>query len=669
PVVNPFDGKVASLAGFQSLVITSPNQDYVPEYPEITTGMWHIACIPRQGAYPLSDVLWRNLNPDNDWEADRDAGAALSVGFLRHSIVVDLTVAAGQVVKAFRAIPGLPTTQREIGDQLSLMLRQCVERLSRLPAGRMVTIAVAANVQRLSLELAGLKIFLETVAPRIQTPQDYSHDVLQVLGAFVHDGTAAQTYARVGLPTWFIQPLTNYIKIWRVVQVRTPHDPSSAGDGRHALPKPAVCAGAANLSRNWLATMVERLSFELCTTAPLTLPTAPIDSEAVVERETKRARGSESEVVSTTLHMLPREATVSKPPKSGKKPRPRGKKHRGRDPTATTPADSLLPKPSLEYCHSPFSTIADAWVRALRGIGNLPQNLKGASYFYPPPFLLDTISALTPPSDAAPPECIRKDEKVHRYLHNLVRIRHFCRRRLFDQTVSGALFSIAEWRHALFGEYKIREQPQVTGGEGEARRTKRKYDMHNTISHLFSGAGSIRTYSTEATAQLDWLPVCQKTAATDPRVRHYLLWEAHEINWRCELLALDQVLVPRDSWPVMRRWEREAEVSAVWGESSGAMGVLPNMAQDVRRYCWLSPPDRHWRTCVRTLRAFLVLMSRWPDFPDILRAMLPVETEDWTDAEYETAQTAATRFYTETFVKMFSRLPIVPCEFPLQYLL
>lgn len=65
--MNPFDGKVASLAGFQSLVITSPNQDYVPEYPverrivktysdglwgvneysrwpqEITTGMWHIA--------------------------------------------------------------------------------------------------------------------------------------------------------------------------------------------------------------------------------------------------------------------------------------------------------------------------------------------------------------------------------------------------------------------------------------------------------------------------------------------------------------------------------------------------------------------------------------------------------------------------------------------------
>ncbi len=148
----------------------------------------------------------------------------------------------------------------------------------------------------------------------------------------------------------------------------------------------------------------------------------------------------------------------------------------------------------------------------------------------------------------------------------------------------------------------------MQGSEAEARRMKRKYEGKNAIARLFGGVGSMRVYSETDEPKLGALAVTKDVAANDPRVRYHLLWEAHEINWRCELLALDQVVVPRDSWLDLDRWEREKEVSAVWGEISGVIGVLPNLTRDIERYCWSSPPDSNWKRCVRPLKAFLALM-------------------------------------------------------------
>lgn len=261
---------------------------------------------------------------------------------------------------------------------------------------------------------------------------------------------------------------------------------------------------------------------------------------------------------------------------------------------------------------------------------------------------------------------MRKDEKVHRYLHNLVRIRDFCRVRLFDPTISGEPLTIADWRDALWGEYAIKDEPPVTRGEGDKRRVKRRYDGKNAVTRLFACVGSMRAYNEADTPALGGLAVSERVAAEDPRVRYYLLWEAHEINWRCELLALDQVLVPRDGWPVMYRWEREAEVSAVWGERSGVIGVLPDLARDVERFCWTDEVDAPWRDSLPPLRAFLALMLRWPDTPANLRAMAR-DTERWYFDDYSAAQRAAVEFYVETFVKHFGRLPICPFQYPKKY--
>lgn len=708
-VVDAFDGKVASHAGFQSLVITSPNQDYVPEYPterriiktysdglwgvreysrwpqELVTGMWHIACIPIRGKCDLPVVLWRNLRPEEDWYEDRRAGV-LSLGYLHRPIVEELNTAVELVVAAFRSIPGLSGERRVLGDQLCLMLRQCAGRMTRLPSRPGIAVAVGAHVQRLCLELAGLRTYLQVVAPRIEAPRDFSGDVLPVLGTFVHEGSAAQTCTRVGLPTWFLQPITAHIKVWRVVRAQGPYDLSSQESQPPIFHHPTVRAGVMNLTGNWLATMVQGVSLQLCSTTPISLPTSPMGGEPANDREMKRARAMELPVVTKTLDLPAAPAELPDPARAKKKPRPRGgKKNKPRDaavhdrpPTTSAPdrhADAsertAAPKapspPSLVFCRSPFFRPPEPWIRALRKVGKLHQPKQAVLYFYPPPFLLDTVSTRTTlPDRFAPPEIIRKDEKVHRYLHNLVRIRHFCRVRLLDPTIPGDPLTITDWRDALWGDYMIKEEPPVTGSEGDVRRTKRRYDGKNEISRLFSGIATMRAYSEEDKPTLAWLAVSKDVAAVDPRVRYYLLWEAHEISWRCELLALDQVMVPRDGWPVMHRWEREADVSAVWGERSGVIGVLPHLARDVHRFWWTEKTDPHWKSCLPPLQAFLALMSRWRDYPSRLRDM-PRDADDWTSDDFEAAQGEAVQYYVETFVKHFSRLPTCPFRFPVKH--
>ncbi|KAL1944387.1 hypothetical protein VTO73DRAFT_3572 [Trametes versicolor] len=709
-VADAFDGRVASQAGFQSLVITSPNQDFVPEYPierkiiktysdglwgvneysrwpqELVTGMWHVACIPRRGAYSLPDVLWRNLRPEEDWYEDRRAGV-LSVGYLHPPIIEGLYTAAERAVAAFRSIPGLSSSRRALGDQLCMMLGQCVGRLSRLPAKPGIAVAVAAHVQRLCLELAGLKIYLEVVTPRIDAPRDFSQQILPVLGTFVNEGTAAQTCTRVRLPTWFLQPLTAHIKVWRVVRVQSPYDLSVQESQSHIYHHPSVRVGVMNLTGNWLATMIQGVSRQLCAIRPLSLPTSSsTEADEDAERDPKRPRAAAEVVASKTLRMPAAPSREVKTGETKKKPRARGgkkSKPRGtqaiappeadRAPATSSAASSSqppappTPRPSLQFYPSPFVSLSEAWTRALSHVGSLPYPTKSTVYFFPPPFLLDTLSPDSPlPNNDVPPEAIRHDVKVRRYLHNLVRIRHFCRLRLFEATVSGHPLTIVEWREALWGEYRIREDPQVQGGEAEARRMKRKYEGKNAIARLFGGVGSMRVYSDADAPKLGSLEVTKDVAANDPRVRYHLLWEAHEINWRCEVLALDQVVVPRESWPDIDRWEREKEVSAVWGEISGVIGVLPNLTRDVDRFCWLSPSDSRWKRCLKPLKAFLELMSRWPDYPASLRGM-PEEMDEWSNVDFEGAQAAAARFYTDTFVKHFARLPVVPFEFPMKY--
>ena len=76
---------------------------------------------------------------------------------------------------------------------------------------------------------------------------------------------------------------------------------------------------------------------------------------------------------------------------------------------------------------------------------------------------------------------------------------------------------------------------------------------------------------------------------SNPLIRSTLLWEAHELNFRADIMALDHVLVDTWDWLERSKWEREMMVSGVWGEPSSGVTVLPSLEPDLRRYCWHAP--------------------------------------------------------------------------------
>lgn len=242
PVVSTrkwYQALVASQAGFDRMVITSPNCLWIPEYPRETTvietfmdghwgiheyslhpqdlcrGWWHLACIPMQHAVPsivLAEVLDRNA----DWEPEGGLGFD-GLGNITLERQVDLMVAAKDTISACEKLK-VPATVRKYTRFLSTILQTFVDRMRHLPASPTVAISVAAHIQRLTLELVGLKNYMQFVVPRLESNRDYSDDVLPFLGAFVREGSDAATLTRVGVPVFFLQPLTHRLAVWGVVE-------------------------------------------------------------------------------------------------------------------------------------------------------------------------------------------------------------------------------------------------------------------------------------------------------------------------------------------------------------------------------------------------------------------------------------------------------------------
>ncbi|KAM5540220.1 hypothetical protein V8D89_006039 [Ganoderma adspersum] len=153
--------------------------------------------------------------------------------------------------------------------------------------------------------------------------------------------------------------------------------------------------------------------------------------------------------------------------------------------------------PSKSFTPSPFYDVPPMWAAALEAVSPVPRVLSSATYFFPPPFLIDTISSMAGLSPGCKhPELARCDEKVHHYIHNFARIRVFCRTRLFEitSTIANEPLTIAEWRSALRGDYLLTLQPpsespglherQCSGSSQE--RWKRVLWLFGNIAHLRS---------------------------------------------------------------------------------------------------------------------------------------------------------------------------------------
>lgn len=327
-IVHPFGG-IASQDGFTTMCVTTPNTPFIPEYPVerriiktysdgrwgvheysrwpqlLVDGMWHIACIPRRDwalLHRFREILWRWFKV-SDWVEDPTAAVA-SLGFLKKLLVDDLDKAAKESIAKYQAIKGVPPHRMEYGLQLIVVLRQCLDRVRLLASGPAVAIAVAAHVQRLALELEGLTTYLTVILPRIESHEDFKFHLLDVVGTFVKEGTAAATCVRIGLPVWFLQPLTRKVPVWHIVSVkRFREELSDLESSLSILHRAEEFAGMMNLTGNWSADMVVRISRDLCSsTLPDMSPPTSLEITAGPP-EAKRSRAESSQMAGKQLEM------------------------------------------------------------------------------------------------------------------------------------------------------------------------------------------------------------------------------------------------------------------------------------------------------------------------------------------------------------------------------
>ncbi|KAI0715494.1 hypothetical protein C8T65DRAFT_738586 [Cerioporus squamosus] len=515
----------------------------------------------------------------------------------------------------------------------------------------------------------------------MQDGGDYSRLVLSVLGAFVHDEHTALQCAKAGLPVWLVQPLTRNIKVWRVIAAEKPPYMCAESSSPPLEYHPEEVAGVVNTSESWLSRMVFAISQQLCSaTLPtltdcramisknITMAEVPPPTRAerpVTYKKTRRGgrkskQGTQQGTTADTTEQRTGSLTPNAPAPSATssgcvdhQAHPNG--------ASATPAPPTG-QPSREFTESPFYRLPAAWKQALRAVGSLPQPVESVVYFYPPPFLLATVSSETP-EPALYYDCeVRRDEKVHQYLHNLVRIRAFCRWRLLDPTVSGRPLTIAEWRTALWGDYHVQAAAPVARTAGGQHRANKKFATKSSIARLCANSAALTSYDASQVPKLAGLAVSSETAARCQLVRLTLCWEAHEINFRCEVMALDALMVLRDDWPVMHRWAREAQVSAIWGAPSSLLTVIPDVPADIARPWWIPRSAVNWQDGEARLRAFLELMSKWAGFPESLLATL--QLSPWSAEQYERVQDEAVKFYVRTFVSKYHRLPVPPMDFP-----
>ncbi|KAI1795368.1 hypothetical protein LXA43DRAFT_1091016 [Ganoderma leucocontextum] len=507
-ICGPWEGKVASQGVLSGFVITSPSQEHVPHMPRdvnmiqtYVDGRWgvheysrhpqwyieemtHVACIPWSASPPdIPDILFTSLDTDKHWEEDASV-AVRGLGQIRALVRKDLAEAAATAIRRTETIAHTKDAILRYTQFLVMLLRQVMDRMNYLPSVATRVIAIAAHIQRVCLELAELKTYLDIVVGLVESSKDFSASVLDVVGGFVREGAVTQTWHRVGIPYWVLQPLNTSLSVWRIVEEDPlPYDLARQVCDPPILHSAGAFVGVSNLTGNWISSMLVSVSKHIAGShlSSLHLTSVPqLPSEHTIS--SKRPRVEEKTIISSHLSMRTADAEPQAGASKGarrqacRKATAAGHIDKGQTTSGTNqsqvaagpPRSAGFAHPSRYLLLSPFVDISEIWIEVLRAAGPVPQTPNLALYFFPPPFLLDTVTSM----DSLPPGCVypdraRADAKVSRYLHNLVRIHEFCRTRLFDISLDDRPLTITEWRAALWGEYLPQTSIRAASGKSD----------------------------------------------------------------------------------------------------------------------------------------------------------------------------------------------------------
>ncbi|GBE80380.1 hypothetical protein SCP_0300950 [Sparassis crispa] len=294
--VSPFDGLLATEFPLRDDgVIITPNASYIPKFPAVLNGQmatqhdgrwgpqeylrWpqmfdqkviHHMCIPGMAAVLEADamVLWDKIRLW-EWEVDSTCSVP-DLGFLTEEKFNALAEAALRVMDNFTRQLGRATSEKmKPGQQLILMLGQCLDRLHLLPMTCTHVIALGAHMQHLTLKLWGFVNYYNVVVGRLEMPTLHRKpdwDILPVRGAFTNDANVVHSLFCVGIPFWFIQTKTEKTKIEKWASpVLVSYELSLEMSWPHLLRHEMDLVGILHRAGEWPARMLHEAMAAVCT--------------------------------------------------------------------------------------------------------------------------------------------------------------------------------------------------------------------------------------------------------------------------------------------------------------------------------------------------------------------------------------------------------------------
>jgi hypothetical protein len=269
------DGKVAAI--FKTVVITSPNQTFVPEplwgnrevqlrsdlryglddasqWPQPHMGRYpHVGAIPRKpadGFAELASMWWTPCATDFEQSRETMIAGVGTIGGFHMRRMKKLKADLLEEVKGYL----------QVTHPKPILLESCFTamvhtwvRLDGYPATFEEKCLEAAEFQRSWLELRGALTWFSKIHHNMLVRSEGEADVLDCMGVFTNNPVIAQECFSAGLPVWLLRPpeVCNVgVRIDKVVLV-TPPPPSIKQDKRVGDEYPIIYKGPCNDERRY----------------------------------------------------------------------------------------------------------------------------------------------------------------------------------------------------------------------------------------------------------------------------------------------------------------------------------------------------------------------------------------------------------------------------------
>ena len=696
--------------GLDDRIITSPNMNFIPEFPVIdrsglfirADGTWgphdytrwpqayssknlHHICIPRlpsmgmlseaqeEDSLDHHPILYSDLD-EEVWERSGEytlsSGETLITGQYRRDTIETL-------VRCFhlhkqRAISRYSTTEyKDASDYklvaiLSSLGEKVIERMNAVAEPFYASRTTARELQRIILELIGFSNLVSVVRPRLRNPTFNATDTLPYRGVFCSTAHCLQDFFRIGIPVWYIRHTSSLSPSTKIIHVvdAFPLTSCIVVDRVQYGGKPVFIGDIrvdTDLRSPYGQVIAEPAMSELL--ASMRVHSRTDDPTPVRISNQSALDTSPSNPIAQSQ---PTQSTKREQNDSGTNSRPSKRTRHNKDESRSqkhAPSGSLLFSipDGLYPGQRDMPPIARHWLKAITKVGLITKRRpeETAKYHHPPPFLF----------------CHPNPERLARYYHNYIRIERFLRQRLKEGSLFGdQSYTIKQWRDILYGDYHqsgdiddraasslVRtldvtlppsQSPQPELQSSSRLHDRKKRGKRAEVRVTLSIQGECPSYSSDMVAKW-WLTgedVAIEDVKSNRRLRETVLFDAHGMGFILDVWTVDYHLIPRSGLSSDAVHDRHLLLASIYN------GIVDGRDYKISTsgmmHLWTDKPDSN------CLESFLRLVKDWPDCP---KSLLITDIQHCTEAEKDSMYEQLTAFFVNKCIDVLDRLPIVPC--------